>query len=73
MDMRHLARAGENMAIHVAAIAGGFALMLAGIGMGVTIMLIPVAIPLGIVGFGLFLWGLAGWQRSRHEKGPPAP
>lgn len=73
MDMRHLAQAGESMAVHAAAIVGGLVLMVGGIGMGVTIMLIPIAIPLGIVGFGLFLWGVAGWQRSRRAKQRPGP
>jgi hypothetical protein len=55
---RHLAAAGGRMLGHVAAIVLGLALMFAGIAMGVTLVLLPLGVPLGLGGLMLFLWGL---------------
>lgn len=63
MTMRDVVRASEYAALHVAAVVGGLVLMLVGIGMGVTVALIPVAVPLGLVGLVIFVWGL-----SRHRR-----
>jgi hypothetical protein len=40
----------------------GIALMFIGLGMGVTMVMLPVGIPLGLVGVVLFLWGLASFR-----------
>jgi hypothetical protein len=62
-------RTGEVVTAHIVAAIVGFAMMVVGIGMGVTMFLIPVAIPVGIVGLGIFLWGVAGFREAR--KPPP--
>jgi hypothetical protein len=41
--------------------------MLTGVAMGVSLVLLPLGIPLGLVGLFIFLWGLFGWSRG----GPP--
>ena len=43
-------------------------MMLAGISMGVTVIMIPVAIPLGLLGFGIFLWGLLERADTRRKQ-----
>ena len=48
---------------HAGAIVAGALLMILGLGMGVTVMLLPLGVPLGLFGLGLFLWGL--FERSR--------
>ena len=54
----------DNPMGHVLAVAAGVVLMIAGVGMGVTIVLLPLGIPVGFAGLGVFLWGLFG--RSHH-------
>lgn len=74
MSAREALRVGENFAAHVAAIIVGAALMVAGLGMGVTVILLPVGVPLGLVGLGAFCWGIWGFgeARRRREAGPPS-
>jgi hypothetical protein len=38
----------------------GFALMVAGLGLGVTMIMLPAGLVIGFVGVGLFVWGLLG-------------
>lgn len=54
---RHLAAAGGRMLGHVAAIVLGLVLIFAGIALGVTIVMLPLGIPLGLLGLMLLLWG----------------
>ena len=54
-------RRATLVAEHFAATAFGFVLMIAGLAMGVTIVLLPIGIPVGIVGLLAFLWGLLAW------------
>lgn len=48
---------------HVLAIVVGFIMTVAGLGMGVTMVLLPIGIPVGLVGLVMLIWGLAGWNR----------
>ncbi len=45
---------------HVAAVAVGFALMVVGLGLGVTMIMLPVGLAVGLLGVMLFVWGLFG-------------
>lgn len=54
----------DSIAFHFAAIIGGAMMMVLGVGLSVTMVLLPVGIPLGLVGLGVFIWGLTpGWRR----------
>jgi uncharacterized membrane protein YhaH (DUF805 family) len=64
---RHLVRTSERFIGHVAAVVAGLVLMFAGVGMGVTIVLLPLGIPVGLIGLGLFLWGLAVTVRRQPD------
>jgi hypothetical protein len=55
---RQLLKSGERFVGHSLAVIVGIVLMFVGIGMGVTIVLLPVGIPLGLFGLLLMLWGL---------------
>jgi hypothetical protein len=55
---QHLVKSGERLLIHSLAVVLGFVLMIIGVGMGVTLVLAPVGIPVGLIGLGLWLWGL---------------
>jgi len=63
-----LATGAKRFVGHVLAIVGGLVLMIAGVAMGVTMVLLPIGIPLGLVGLLLFIWGVFGW--SREKKSP---
>lgn len=68
MTMQDTVRAGESVLLHVVAIVLGLVMMIAGIGMGVTIMLLPVALPLGLVGLGIFIWGVTRDKARRRKQ-----
>jgi hypothetical protein len=59
---------GEVFIGHLAAVAGGFLLMVVGLGMGVTMVMLPVGIVVGIAGVLLFVWGLFGHLMSDKTK-----
>lgn len=57
---REVIHAGEMIAGHVIALIVGVILMLAGIAMGVTLVLLPIGIPVGFAGLAVFMWALFG-------------
>jgi hypothetical protein len=67
---KELAKGAGLFVGHVIAIAVGVVLMLAGVAMGVTMVMLPIGIPVGLVGLGVFLWRLFGWSQGKE---PPAP
>jgi len=69
MTMQDTVRAGENVLAHIVAIVVGLLMMVGGIGMGVTIMLLPVALPLGLIGLGIFIWGVTRDNARRRKQG----
>jgi hypothetical protein len=70
MSTKETLKTGRTAATHLAAVAAGFVAMVVGLGMGVTVIALPVGVPLGLVGLGLFLWGLWGFgEARRREKG----
>jgi hypothetical protein len=40
--------------------------MIGGIGMGVTLVMLPFGIMIGFGGLFVFLWGLSGWAGERE-------
>jgi hypothetical protein len=64
-----LARAVEGFFGRVLVVAVGIILMAAGIAMGVSLVLLPVGIPVGFAGLLAFLWGVFPRQRGTE---PPA-
>ncbi|HTK73857.1 MAG TPA: hypothetical protein VL371_01295 [Gemmataceae bacterium] len=50
---------------HGFAIIAGMMLMITGLGMGVSMVLLPIGIPLGLAGLLMFIWGFFGWSESR--------
>ncbi|HEX8201513.1 MAG TPA: hypothetical protein VF590_13595 [Isosphaeraceae bacterium] len=62
---RHLVESGERFFGHLFALLAGLVLMFSGVGMGVTIVLLPLGIPVGLIGLALFLWGLTLTARQR--------
>ena len=57
---RRLLEKGQQVLSHLVAVAIGFVLMVVGLGLGVTMIRLPVGLVVGLVGVGLFVWGLVG-------------
>ncbi len=57
---RRLLEIGGLVLGHVAAVAIGFVMMVIGLGLGVTMIMLPVGLAIGLVGVGIFVWGLLG-------------
>lgn len=55
---------------HGFAIILGMLLMITGLGMGVSMVLLPVGIPLGLAGLLIFIWGFFGWSESGPSRAP---
>ena len=53
-------RAIEGFLGHVAAIIVGSVMMVVGLGLGVTMIMLPVGIVIGLIGLAVFLGGLFG-------------
>lgn len=50
--------AAENALAHIAALIVGFILMVFGLALGVTMIMLPVGIVVGLLGVAIFLMGL---------------
>lgn len=57
---RRLLEIGGLVLGHAAAVVIGFAMMVVGLGLGVTMIMLPVGLVIGLVGVGIFVWGLLG-------------
>jgi hypothetical protein len=54
----HLLKTGERILGHTLAIVLGVLLMIVGLGLGVTMVALPIGLPLGLAGLVLVMWGL---------------
>ena len=55
---------GARILSHLAVAAIGFVLMVIGLGLGVTLIMLPVGLIVGLIGVGLFVWGIVGHRSS---------
>ena len=70
---RHLLEVGERFLGHTMAVVAGLVLMIVGLGMGVTMVLLPVGLPVGLAGLLLFLWGLYFGPPRQRTSGTGTP
>jgi hypothetical protein len=65
-----LTKSAESCVLHIFAIVAGLVLMVVGLGMGVSIVLLPIGIPLGLAGLAVFAWGFFGRaEQMSPDKG----
>lgn len=67
MSTKEVLKAGRSAAVHVLAMVVGLVMMLVGVGMGVAVIPLPIGVPLGLVGLGVFLWGIWGFGEARRR------
>jgi hypothetical protein len=54
----------DSVAFHLVAIIAGFVMMVLGLGLGVTMVLLPLGLVLGLAGLVVLVWGLTpGWRK----------
>jgi hypothetical protein len=64
MSNNNQEKGSESIALHAGAVVGGTVMMVLGVGLSVTMVLLPIGIPLGLAGLGLCIWGLTpGWRK----------
>jgi uncharacterized membrane protein YccF (DUF307 family) len=68
---QELARAAGGAIARVLALIVGVVLMVTGLAMGVSLVLLPVGIPLGLAGLVVFLWGVFPSQQRVVPTEPP--
>ena len=64
---QEVAKTTGTFLVHFIVMVVGLVMMVAGVGMGVTLVMLPVGVPVGIAGLLVFLWGLFGWSQGRTE------
>jgi hypothetical protein len=57
---RHWLSVTETVVGHAAAIVIGFVMMVVGLALGVTMIMLPVGVVVGLLGAGLFVTGIFG-------------
>lgn len=62
--MTELTALGARILGHTVAILVGFAMMVIGLALGVTMVLLPIGLVVGLLGVLLFAWGLLEWKRK---------
>ena len=70
---RRLLEAGERFLGHTIAVVAGLVLMIVGLGMGVTMVLLPIGLPVGLAGLLLVLWGLYFGPPRQRTSGTGTP
>jgi hypothetical protein len=55
----------ETILGHVAAIVVGFIMMVVGLGLGVTMIMLPVGLVIGLIGVALFISGWISWSDQK--------
>ena len=63
---RRLLEIGGLVLGHLAAVAIGFTMMVVGLGLGVTMVMLPVGLVIGLIGVVVFVWGLVGHLGSNE-------
>ena len=65
-------KATENVLGHIAAIVVGFVMMVIGLGLGVTMIMLPLGIVVGLIGVAIFVGGLFAHIAPSDDTGRPS-
>jgi hypothetical protein len=72
MNHHHIAETGSKIAIHTLAVIVGLVLIITGLGLGVTMVGLPLGLPIGLAGVLACLWGLFGTVAQKPAAPPRA-
>ncbi len=67
---RTVLEGSERFVVYSAAVVAGMILMVTGLALGVTIVMLPIGLPVGILGVLLFVWGLVGHGKANGHDVP---
>ncbi len=70
MDKHEIVETGSKIAIHALAVIAGLVLVVTGLGLSVTMVGLPLGLPIGLVGVLVCLWGLGGTVPSKSSPPP---
>ena len=65
----HLLKSGGRFLGHTVAVIVGFVLVIVGLGLGVTMVALPIGLPMGLAGILLCMWGFYFGGPSKQPKG----
>jgi hypothetical protein len=65
----HLMKSGGRFLGHTVAVLVGFVLVIVGLGLGVTMVALPIGLPMGLAGILLCMWGFYFGGPSKQPKG----
>jgi hypothetical protein len=66
---RQLVKRGGRFLGHTIAVVLGLVLVIVGLGMGVTMVLLPIGLPVGLAGMLLCMWGLYFAAPTKQKRG----
>ena len=66
---QNAARGAGRTLVHLGAVIAALILMIVGLAMGVSLVMLPVGVAVGLVGMFLFLWGIFGGADGETEPG----
>jgi hypothetical protein len=72
VNNHQIAEAGSKIAIHTLAVIAGLVLVVTGLGLSVTMVGLPLGLPIGLAGVLVCLWGLFGTITQKPAVPPPA-
>ena len=72
VNEHHIAEAASKFAIHVLVLIVWLALVVTGLGLSVTMVGLPLGLPIGLVGVLVCLWGLYGTIPEKSSAPPSA-
>lgn len=68
---KEVAKGAGELIARLALVVVALILMVVGVAMGVSIVLLPIGVPLGIFGLFLLFYALFGWTDNKQATAPP--
>jgi predicted Na+-dependent transporter len=68
VSARHMAAGLGRLFEHLTAIVVGFVMMIVGLGLGVTMIMLPVGLVIGLIGVAIFVGGLFANIEAPHSR-----
>jgi hypothetical protein len=63
-ELEEVAESGKRIGKHVVSVIVGLLLLIVAFFLSATLMLLPIGLPLGVIGVFMILWGMFVWTRA---------